>query len=247
VRGRIGEARIAVEATPGAQADEDLPRAPLQCPLQFDGVVTCVEDEQWGGLSFFKPTQQSANLLGGDHVGVLGRPDTLHVHGGGPALAGEVELRDELVGPSGHDGLAGGVAGRVVVEAALWAALGVAARPHAHVHGVDGRWSASGERMASEQPSQGFVLDPSPPECGVEAAPAATMRCLEAQVDGRRSGDAVGGEDGVGEFEEGVGSATEPFVVERAAEGLESVVVRFHDVSIMHSPGIFRILPRLGS
>ena len=76
VRGRIGEARIAVEATPGAQADEDLARAPLQCPLQFDGVVTCVEDEQWGGLSFFKPTQQSSNLLGGEHVGVLGRPRT---------------------------------------------------------------------------------------------------------------------------------------------------------------------------
>jgi hypothetical protein len=155
-------------------------------------------------------------------------------------------LRDELVGPSGHDGLAGGVAGRIVVEAALGARLGVAARPHAHVHGVDGRSASSGERMASEQPSQGFVVDPSPPERGVEAAPAATMRCLKAQVDGRRDGGAVRGEDGVGELEEGVGSATEAFV-ERAAEGLESVVVRFHDGNIMHSPGVFRILSRLGS
>ena len=139
----------------------------------------------------------------------------------------------------------------VVEAAALWAALGVAARPHAHVHhGVDGRWFASGERMASEQHSQGFVVDPSPPERGVEAAPAATMRSLEVQeVDGRRDGGgaAVGGEDSVGEFEEGVGSATEASVVERAAEGLESVVVRFHDVSIMHSLGVFRILSRLGS
>jgi hypothetical protein len=92
-----------------------------------------------------------------------------------------------------------------------------------------------------------LVVDPSPPERGVEAAPAATVRCLEAQVDGRRDGGAVGGEDGVGEVEEGVGSATEAFVVERVAEGLESVVVRIHDVSIMHSPGVFRILSRLGS
>jgi hypothetical protein len=46
MRGRIGEARIAVEATPRPQADEDLARATLQCPLQFDGVLTCVEDEQ---------------------------------------------------------------------------------------------------------------------------------------------------------------------------------------------------------
>ncbi len=48
---------------------------------------------------FFKPTQQSLDLLGGDHAGVLGGPDALlYVHEGGPALADEVELCDELVG-----------------------------------------------------------------------------------------------------------------------------------------------------
>jgi hypothetical protein len=34
------------------------------------------------------------------------------------------------------------------------------------------------------------------------------MRRLEAQVSGRRNGT-IGGEDGVGEFEEGVGAAVE--------------------------------------
>ncbi len=55
----------------------------------------------------------------------------------------------------------------------------------------------------------------------------------------RRRGGAVRGEDGVGEFEEGVAPAVEAFV-ERAAEGLESIG-RFHDATIMHSPTTFRI------
>ena len=57
-------------------------------------------------------------------------------------------------------------------------------------------------------------------------------------MDGGRDG--VGVEDGVGEFEEGVGSALETFV-ERAAEAVESVV-GFHDAPIVHSPRAPRIL-----
>ncbi len=131
------------------------------------------------------------------------------------------------------------MAGRVVVEAALGTTLGIAAIPHAHVHGVDGQFT-SGEWMADKQVAQGFGLDPPPPERGVEAAPATTMRRLEAQVSGGRDGG-LRGEDGVGEFEEGVGSAVEAFV-ERAAEGSESIG-RFHDVPIMHSPKDCCILP----
>jgi hypothetical protein len=59
------------------------------------------------------------------------------------------------------------------------------------------------------------------------------MRCLEAQVSGRRDSD-VRSEDGVGELEEGVGSAVKAFV-ERSAEGVKSIG-RFHDVPIMHPP-----------
>jgi hypothetical protein len=97
--GRTREARIAVEATPGPQTDEDLAPAPLKPPLQLDGVVAGVEDEQGDAPSRFEPPQQSHDLPGGDHVGVFFGPDALHVHGGGPALAHEIELRDELVGP----------------------------------------------------------------------------------------------------------------------------------------------------
>jgi hypothetical protein len=57
-------------------------------------------------------------------------------------------------------------------------------------------------------------------------------------MDGR--GDGVRGEDGVGEFEEGVGPAVEAFV-ERATEAVESVVGS-HDAFIMPSPAACRIL-----
>src|SRR5919107_3137252 len=145
---RVAEARIAVEAAPGAQAEEYLARTALQCSLHLDGVVARVEDEQGDGLSLFEPTQQSLDLLGGDHVGVLGGPEALYVHGGGPALAHEVEPCNELVGPSCDDGLSGRVTGRMVVVAALGTRLRVASGPHARVHGVDGRLPfGAGERM----------------------------------------------------------------------------------------------------
>ena len=61
----------------------------------------------------------------------------------GPALANKVELCDEPVGSSGADGLPSRVARRMVVETSLGATLGVAAIPHAHVHGIDGRFASS--------------------------------------------------------------------------------------------------------
>lgn len=61
-------------------------------------------------LSPPEPTQQDLHLLGADHIGILFRSDALHVHGSSPTLAGEAQLCDELVGPSGDDRLAGGVA-----------------------------------------------------------------------------------------------------------------------------------------
>jgi hypothetical protein len=98
----------------------------------------------------------------------------------------------------------------MVVVAALGARLGIAARPHANVYGVDGRLT-TGERMAREELAQGFVVDPSAIQGGVEAAPATTMRRLEAQMNGGRDG-VVRSEDGVGEFEEGVGPTVEAIV-----------------------------------
>jgi hypothetical protein len=79
----------------------------------------------------------------------------------------------------------------MVVETTLGTAFRIATIPHAHVDGKDGRFfirAANGERMAGEQTAQGFGVDPSPVQRGVEAAPAATMRCFEAQVHRRRYG-----------------------------------------------------------
>jgi hypothetical protein len=106
VRRRITEARVAVEAPPGAQAEEDLARAPLELALQLDGVLAGIEDEQ-GNRELFssEPAEQGLHLPGGDHVGVLGGPDALHIHGGAPTLAGEVDSGDELLGPACDDGL----------------------------------------------------------------------------------------------------------------------------------------------
>lgn len=131
----------------------------------------------------------------------------------------------------------------MVVEAALGARLGVAPGPHARVHGEDERFvrAALCERMAGEQVPQGFGVDPSAPQRGVEAAPTAAMRRLQAQVGGRRGG-AVRGQDGIGELEEGVGSTVEASV-KRVAEGAKGIG-RFHDGHIMRSPKAFRTLRR---
>jgi hypothetical protein len=151
VCGRIREARVTVEAAPRPQTDEDLAVAPLEPSLQLDRVVARVEDEK-GDDPFFKPTQQSLDLLGGGHVGVLGGPDAFYVHKGGPALAHEIKLCNELVGPACDDGLAGGVPRGMVVVAALGTRFGVAAIPHARVNGVDGRLPfGASERMAGQE------------------------------------------------------------------------------------------------
>jgi hypothetical protein len=139
---RVAEARIAVEAAPGSQADEDLARTPLKALLHLDGVVARIEDEQRSSVSPTRrkgPPQERPHLLCGHYVGVLGGPDALYVNGGRPALAHEVKLCDELVGPPGDDGLSGGVTGRMVVVSALGTRLSVAAIPHARVNSVDGR------------------------------------------------------------------------------------------------------------
>jgi hypothetical protein len=105
----------------------------------------------------------------------------------------------------------------MVVVSSLRAALRIAPRPHAHVHGVDGRRRfASGKRMASEQAPQGLGIDSSTAKCVVEAAPPTAMGRPQAQVHRRRG--RLRAEEGIGEFEEGVGAAMEA-AVERVSEG----------------------------
>lgn len=153
--GRAGEARICVEAAARPQTEEDLARVPLQSLLQLHGIVVAgIEDEQGDRNLLFpsEPAEQPLHLLGGDLVGVLHGMHAQYVHRSRPALADEVESSDELVGPTGDDGLACGVARRMVVVAALGARLGVASGPHARVHGKDGRLPfGASERMAGQE------------------------------------------------------------------------------------------------
>ena len=61
----------------------------------------------------------------------------------------------------------------------------------------------SSKRMAGDQSPQGFGVDLPSPKRSVKAAPAAAMRCFEAQVN-RRRGDGIRTEQSIGELEEGV-------------------------------------------
>jgi hypothetical protein len=150
VCGRIREARVTVEAPPRSQTDEDLARTPFEPSLDLDRVVARVEDEQADWPYFPEPIQQSLHLPTSNLVSILCGVDALYVHGSGPTLAHEVQLCDELVGPSSDDGLAGRVSGWMVVETTLGAAFRVAAIPHTNVYGVDRRFALS-KRMADEK------------------------------------------------------------------------------------------------
>jgi hypothetical protein len=104
VCGRASEARIAVEATPRPQTDEDLARTSLQPLLELHRIVASVEDEQRSGplllfLVLMREAHKRFDLLSSHLVGILRRTQALHVHEGNPALANEIELCDELVGP----------------------------------------------------------------------------------------------------------------------------------------------------
>jgi hypothetical protein len=87
---RTSEARIAVEATPGAQTDENLAWSSLKSLLQLHRIVASVKDEQGSDpllLSLSPEAQKRFDLLGGHLVGVLRRAEALYVHGSAPALA----------------------------------------------------------------------------------------------------------------------------------------------------------------
>ncbi len=101
--------------------------------------------------------------------------NTLEVHRSSPPIALEAKLRDELVGPPGHDGLTGRVSGGVVVVVtALGAGLRVASGPDTNVYAID-RGAILWERMTSNQLTQSFFVGPPAVERAVETAPAAAV------------------------------------------------------------------------
>jgi hypothetical protein len=111
---------IGVEHTVGLDPHQHLGGDIAQPGAEGDGVTSGVEDEQWrraAGLA--QGATEPADLVDGGVGGIGAGWDPGRIQRGGPAVGAEGELGDPLVVPSRHDGLAGGVAGRRVVEAPL--------------------------------------------------------------------------------------------------------------------------------
>jgi hypothetical protein len=115
----------------------------------------------------------------------------------------------------------------MVVVAALGRALGIAARPGGHIDREHQR--AGGRQGAGEQVAQPLDLDAATGQGGVDAAPAAPVDRLQAQVRQRR--ERLGAQQGIAQLEQRIGAAWEAgmqLVAERA-EQREGEVGHRHD------------------
>ena len=91
----------------------------------------------------------------------------------------------------------------MVVVAAAWRALGVAARPGGHVHGEHQR--VSGRQDAHQQIAQPLGIDLTAGKGGIDAAPATPVDRLQAQV--RQRPDRRGAQQRIAELEQRIGAA----------------------------------------
>ncbi len=121
--------------------------------------------------------------------------------------------------PAGHNGLAMGMAVRMVVVAALWAGFGVTARPDTRVDGIPGGLRFQGIR--GDQPFEPRQIHGSGVERIVETAPPTLAVGRQAQMRWRFEGRCA--QHGVERLEQGVAS-TPKQRVHLLAEGSE----RFH-------------------
>jgi hypothetical protein len=215
--GPLGWGRIAIEAAPGAQPHQESSRAITESLLQLRRIVASVKDEQGLRPLRGEALEDASDLVDGNGMGILGRMHSSHVEGSSPTIVRETELSEPLVGPSRDDGLASGVARRMVVVAALRTRFGIAAGPDAAIDSVD-RLPAS-QRVAGQERAEGGGVNCPMPQRRVKASPAAAMNWLAAQVDWGRQ--RTGGQERVGQFEQGVGAATQASieVVAEVAQG----------------------------
>jgi hypothetical protein len=105
----------------------------------------------------------------------------------------------------------------MVVVAPLRGALGVAARPGGHVHREHQR--VGGRQGAGEQVAEPLGVDAPAGERGIDAAPAAAVNRLQAQVRQRQE-RCLAAEQGIAQLKQGVGAAGEAGV-QLAPEGAE--------------------------
>ena len=176
--------RLGVGMEVAADPDQRLGPGAGQPGAEGDGVVAGVEDEQRDGLVLGQEPHEAFHLVDGGRGGVLAGGDAPGVEGGGPAVGRPVELGDPLIGPAGDDGLAGGVAGRRVVEAPLRAGLGVAAVPGRGVHREHQR--PAGGPALDEELAEPLGLDPPAGQRLVQAAVGTAEHRLQAER-GRRA------------------------------------------------------------
>ena len=194
---------VGVEAAIGSEPYQQ--RGPLLGQIQGElgGVVAAVEDEQRHRPAGREPRKQRVDLRGGGVVGVVQRVQPRRVHRGGPGVAVEAELGDPLEGPAGDDRLAGRMPRGVVVVAAAWGAFGVAARPGGHIHRKHQRVGVG--QGADQQVAQPLGVDPPTGQRGIDAAPAAPVGWLKAEMGHR--GDGRGAQQRVGKVEQRIGAA----------------------------------------
>src|SRR5665811_90929 len=109
-------------------------RAGVSEPItERDAVVAGVEDEERDLTVIGQQGDEPLHLIDGGGHTIHGRREAQGVEWSCPAVRSPVQLADPLIGPPGHDGLAGGVLGRRVVEAPFGTALGVTAVSYTHL------------------------------------------------------------------------------------------------------------------
>jgi len=147
--GALGRRWIAIEAAAGAQPHQERSPAITESLLQLRRIVASVKDEQGRRPLGGEALEDASDLVDSNGMGILGRMHRTHVEESSPTIVREAELSEPLVGPPRDDGLAGGVARRMVGVAALRTRFGVAAGPDATINSVDGL--PANQRVAGQE------------------------------------------------------------------------------------------------
>jgi hypothetical protein len=212
--------RVGIEAAVGTQADQNGNGELLQPLGHLGRVVARIKDEQRYRPVRRRSADDSRDLRDRHGIGVLTRMHPSHIKRGGPAIAREVELSQPLVRPARDDRLPGGVAGGMVIKAAVWARLGIATGPDAQINSVDRLILR--RRVPRQQCAEGRDVQVTLGQGRVETAPAAAVFGLQAEVG--QGGYRFGCQQGVTKLEEGIGTSDKA-VMQGTSEGAEGLEV----------------------
>jgi hypothetical protein len=208
-----------VEATAGAEADQNDNGEGVQALRQLDRIVVGVKDDKRWGPPRSEPAEQLCDLFHGNRSGMLSGMHALDVERGGPAVRSRGALGQPLVRPPGDDRLPSGVARRMVGVTALGTGCRITG-PDAQVDGGDRmRIRCSVPRQHGPQ---GRHVEATLGQGVVEAPPPTAMRGEQAHV--RQRGDRLRRQQRIGQLEQGIGTAMEA-VMQGGAEGAEQLQI----------------------